>query len=205
MAEDGLEAWEAYRNNPDVEAIVSDWMMPNMDGPEFCRRVRSLDRDGYTFFIFLTALGSEEHLLEGMRAGADEYLVKPLDGKQLDAKLTAALHVASLHRHMKSENGAWTDDGGAPGAGSPVPREGKTGLPALRRNVVPLRGREGRVWDVLLAEGKLTEEQVQLALEAQRGSTEDLGQTLVSLGFISVADLAQAQARRLNLGYVELT
>ena len=205
MAEDGLQAWEAYRDTPGVEAIVSDWMMPNMDGLELCRRVRSLDRDGYTFFIFLTALGTKEHLLEGMRAGADEYLVKPLDGKQLEAKLTSALHVASLHRHMVSDNGTKIDHDGAPEAGSTDFHEGSTGLPALRRNVVPLRGRGNKVWDVLLAEGKLTEEQVALALETQRDSPEDLGQTLVSLGFISVADLAQAQARRLNLGYIELT
>ena len=66
VAEDGLQAWEAYRNTPDVEVIVSDWMMPNVDGLELCRRVRSLDRDGYTFFIFLSALGSKQHLLEGM-------------------------------------------------------------------------------------------------------------------------------------------
>ena len=203
VAEDGLEAWEAYRNTPDVEAIVSDWMMPNMDGLEFCRRVRNLDRDGYTFFIFLTALGNEDHLLEGMQAGADEYLTKPLDGKQLEAKLSAAFHVASLHRRMRSEDGTGTGYGGAPEDGSAVLPESKTGLPALRRSVVPRRG--GQTWDVLIAEGKLTEEQVQQALEVQKSSPLDLGQTLVSLGFISAADLAEAQAQRLNLGYVELT
>ena len=47
--------------------------MPNMDGLEFCRKVRAEGRDGYTFFIFLTALGGKEHLIEGMEAGADEY------------------------------------------------------------------------------------------------------------------------------------
>ncbi len=75
---DGLEAWETYQSTADIEVVISDWMMPNMDGLELCRRVRGLDREGYTFFIFLTALGGREHLLEGMQAGADEYLTKPL-------------------------------------------------------------------------------------------------------------------------------
>jgi two-component system, cell cycle response regulator len=102
-AEDGLEAWETYSRRPDVDVIISDWMMPNMDGLEFCKRVRGLERDGYTFFIFLTALGGREHLLEGMQAGADEYLTKPLDGEQLRAKLIAASRVTSLHQHLKRD------------------------------------------------------------------------------------------------------
>jgi type IV pilus assembly protein PilB len=203
VAKDGLEAWDTYRNTPDVEAIVSDWMMPNMDGLELCRRVRELGRDGYTFFIFLTALGGKEHLLEGMRAGADEYLTKPLERKQLEAKLIDALRVASLHRHLKSDYGSSVGNGAESETGSPMLRESETMLPALRRAVAPRRG--GKAWDVLVAEGKVTEEQVQQALEVQKGNSLDLGKTLVSLGFISEADLAQAQAQRLNLGYVELT
>jgi CheY-like chemotaxis protein len=83
VAKDGREAWEIYKDTPDVDAIVSDRMMPNMDGLELCRRVRGHDRPGYTFFVFVTALGGKEKLLEGLRAGADEYLTKPLDGEQL--------------------------------------------------------------------------------------------------------------------------
>jgi type IV pilus assembly protein PilB len=202
-AEDGLKGWDVYRNTPDVEVIVSDWMMPNMDGLEFCRSVRNLDRDGNTFFIFLTALGGKEHLLEGMRAGADEYLTKPLDGEQLKVKLNAASHVVALHRHMKSENGAGLVRSETPEAGSPGPCESKTGLPALRRNIASRTA--GKAWDILIAEGKLTEEQMQQALETQKNNPMELGKTLVSLDFISAADLAQAQAQRLNLGYVELT
>ncbi|HJQ28696.1 MAG TPA: response regulator, partial [Rubrobacter sp.] len=148
-ARDGLEAWELYRNNSDVDAIISDWMMPNMDGLEFCRRVRDLRRDGYTFFIFLTALGGSEHLLEGMQAGADEYLTKPLDGEQLEKKLAAASHVVSLHRHMESEDSTETDRGDASGSVSSAPRNGGAGLPALRRNIETRSG--GKAWDILIA------------------------------------------------------
>lgn len=202
-AKDGLEAWEVYRSTPDVEVIISDWMMPNMDGLEFCRRVRNLDRDGYTFFIILTSLEGREHLLEGMRAGADEYLTKPLEGEQLEKMLIAASHVISLHRHMESESGTGENGSAMAHVQERGPRRlRKTGLPALRRSLQP---RDGKAWDILIAEGKLTEEQMQQALEVQKGSPMELGKTLVSLGFISESDLAQAQAQRLNLGYVELT
>ena len=201
-ARDGLEAWETYKNTPDIEVIISDWMMPNMDGLELCRRVRDLERDGYTFFILVTSLRGREHLLEGMKAGADEYFTKPLDGEQLEMKLTVASNVIVLHRHMKSENDRTeVDGGGEQENGSPGPHKG--GLPALRRSIEARDG--GKAWDILIAQGKLTEEQIQQALELRKGSPRELGKTLVSLGFISAADLAQAQAQRLNLGYVELT
>ena len=192
-SKDGLEAWKTYENTPDVDAIVSDWMMPNMDGLELCKKVRALERDGYTFFVFLTSLGGEEHLLEGMDAGADEYLTKPLDGEQLRAKLDAAARISGLNRRLQDENGA-----GAPGATAP-----RTGLPDVRRSLKP--GARGKAWEILISQGKLTEQQLQRALESQRGNPAELGKTLVSLGYISQADLARAQAQRLNLGYVELT
>ncbi len=199
VGEDGLQAWEIYQRTHDVEVIVSDWMMPNMDGLELCRSVRGLERaGGYTFFVFLTALGGKDHLLEGMQAGADEYLTKPLDAEQLRAKLIAASRVSSLHRHMKVEGIAETvgDQGGAPKAGVRTPK-------STRRQGRPQAGT--KTWDILVSQGKLTEEQVKQALEFQEESPMDLGQALVSLGFISEADLARAQAQRLNLEYVELT
>ncbi len=74
-----------------MDVIISDWMMPEVDGLELCARVRESEHDGdadglYTFFVFLTALGDKEHLLEGMRAGADDYLSKPLDCDDLQVR-----------------------------------------------------------------------------------------------------------------------
>ena len=99
-AADGEEAWELYCNTPEVEVVISDWMMPGMDGVDLCRRIRSLDREVYPFFVFLTALKDREHLLEGMEAGADDYLAKPLDREELGVRLAAAARVTSLHRSM---------------------------------------------------------------------------------------------------------
>jgi two-component system chemotaxis response regulator CheY len=104
-AADGEEAWGLYKENPDIDTIISDWMMPGVDGLELCRRVRGDGREGYTFFIFLTALGDREHLLQGLEAGADDYLSKPLDRDELGMRLTSALRVTELHRRLAFQNG----------------------------------------------------------------------------------------------------
>ena len=104
-AADGEEAWTLYKEDPDLDVIISDWMMPRVDGLELCRRVRADNRDGYTYFIFLTALGDREHLLQGLEAGADDYLSKPLDRDELGMRLTSALRVTELHRRLAFQNG----------------------------------------------------------------------------------------------------
>ena len=106
-AEDGNRAWELYCADPDVDVIISDWMMPGVDGLELCRRVRAEEHGydrGYTYFIFLTALGDREHLLQGLKAGADDYLSKPLDRDELEMRLTTALRVTDLHRRLAFQN-----------------------------------------------------------------------------------------------------
>ena len=103
-ASDGEEAWGLYKENPDIDVIISDWMMPGVDGLELCRRVRDHGREGYTYFIFLTALGDREHLLQGLEAGADDYLSKPLDRDELGMRLTSALRVTELHRRLAFQN-----------------------------------------------------------------------------------------------------
>lgn len=100
VAADGQEAWETYQGHPDVDVVLSDWMMPRMDGLELCRRVRGLDRGRYPCFLFLTALGDREHLTEGMQAGADDYLTKPLDRDELRMRLISASRVVDLHRSL---------------------------------------------------------------------------------------------------------
>lgn len=109
-AEDGEEAWRAYKAAPDgfFDVVISDWMMPGMDGPALCAKVRALreaeGRESYPFFVFLTALGDKDHLLEGMRAGADDYLKKPLDRSELAARLLVASRVTTLHRKLIDQN-----------------------------------------------------------------------------------------------------
>src|ERR671932_77370 len=71
VAVDGRKAWELFeRSGADV--VISDWMMPGLDGIEFCRRVRQHGGQGYTHFILLTALADRRHLLDGLQSGADD-------------------------------------------------------------------------------------------------------------------------------------
>lgn len=79
--------------------------MPGVDGLELCRLVRAEEREGYTYFIFLTALGDKEHLLQGFEAGADDYLAKPLDREELRMRLISADRITALHRRLAEQNG----------------------------------------------------------------------------------------------------
>ncbi len=102
---DGGEAWEAFGSfRPDV--IISDRLMPVMDGQTLCRKVRAADADRkrYTYFVLLTGMTDRADILGGMRAGADDYLAKPLDVTQLEARLIAAERMTRLHRDMLGLN-----------------------------------------------------------------------------------------------------
>jgi diguanylate cyclase (GGDEF)-like protein len=75
-------------------------MMPGVDGPELCRRVRHELSDQYVYVVLITALGNHEQVLEGMSAGADDYLVKPVDPFSVRTRLVAAERVTALHRQL---------------------------------------------------------------------------------------------------------
>ena len=77
-ASNGEEAWTVFeKEKPDV--ILSDWMMPKLDGVDLCRRVRANPGAGYPYFVMITSLTAKEDALTGMQAGADDYLRKPVD------------------------------------------------------------------------------------------------------------------------------
>lgn len=103
-AEDGAQAWDSFQGS-DVEVIISDWMMPGMDGDELCRRVRAHPTAPYAYFIILTSLEGRTHVINGMRAGVDDYLTKPFDDDELEARLIAAARVTELH-HRLARQGA---------------------------------------------------------------------------------------------------
>jgi diguanylate cyclase (GGDEF)-like protein len=98
-ASDGLEAWDAFRiQRPNV--VISDWMMPKLTGLELCHNIRTNELGNYTYFIMVTSQGALGEILEGMSAGADDYLIKPLDPDDLQARLIAAERVTSLHGQL---------------------------------------------------------------------------------------------------------
>lgn len=99
LAEDGELAWELYRDQR-PEVIISDWVMPRLDGLALCARVRENPLDGYPYFVLLTSRTERRHRLEGMQAGADDYLTKPLDPDDLQLRLIAARRATALHRKL---------------------------------------------------------------------------------------------------------
>jgi len=84
-----------------ADAIVADWRMPGLQGPELCRRVRAHAARPYTYFILLTALTDRAHVLAGREAGSDDYLTKPFDLDDLGLRLQVAERATSLHRHRE--------------------------------------------------------------------------------------------------------
>ena len=100
-ARNGAEAWRLYRKHG-ADVVISDWMMPRMSGPELCRCVRSQTEAPYAYFIMLTAFGDAKHRRAGMEAGADDYLPKPFDAEEIEARLIAAERVTRSHRRREA-------------------------------------------------------------------------------------------------------
>ncbi|MFN8635414.1 MAG: response regulator [Chloroflexota bacterium] len=104
-AVDGAEAWQAYQD-ASFDVVITDWVMPHMDGVELCEQIRANPGPCYTYVILLSVLSDRGHFLKGMQAGADDYLTKPLDAEELQARMAAAHRVTSLHRQLSDQNAA---------------------------------------------------------------------------------------------------
>jgi len=101
-AENGKEAWEAFRRGR-FRLVISDVLMPEMDGFELCRRIRKHKQSKYTFVIIITALIGKKDYLEGMEAGADDFVTKPFDADELRARLRVAERILSFQEHALEE------------------------------------------------------------------------------------------------------
>ncbi|MCX7012379.1 MAG: SpoIIE family protein phosphatase [Candidatus Sumerlaeota bacterium] len=102
-AANGIEGLEAVEGlSPDM--VISDWEMPRMDGMEFCRRVKEQPNCRSVYFILLTSRDQEQDIVEALQAGADEYLVKPVDVKELLARVQAGMRIAGLQHDLEQAN-----------------------------------------------------------------------------------------------------
>lgn len=99
---DGGQAWTTWQTG-DFDLLISDWMMPVMDGLELCRRIRAEPRQKYTYIILLTAKDSKGNYLGGMEAGADDFLNKPVDEELLMARLQVATRIMELHESLRTQ------------------------------------------------------------------------------------------------------
>jgi diguanylate cyclase (GGDEF)-like protein len=99
-AANGLEAWEIL-SKPDCPRLaILDWMMPDLDGVEVCRRLREQNREPYVYVLLLTAKDTAEELVEGMEAGADDYLRKPVNTHELRVRLRAGRRIIDLQEEL---------------------------------------------------------------------------------------------------------
>lgn len=96
---DGHQAWEALQRDKPAIAIL-DWMMPGIDGVEVCRRARAIQSPTPTYLILLTAKTEKRDIVQGLDAGADDYVTKPFDRKELRARINVGLRVSELQRNL---------------------------------------------------------------------------------------------------------
>lgn len=102
-AASGEEAVQVCRNTP-PDLVLSDWMMPGMDGLEFCQAFRAMDRDTYGYFILLTSKSEKDEVARGLESGADDFLTKPVNPVELRARLTAGERVLKMERQLTEKN-----------------------------------------------------------------------------------------------------
>ena len=95
VTQDGDEAMKTLRAAQGPALAILDWMMPGMDGLEVCRRIRESAKMVYV--IMLTARGTKDNIVEGLQAGADDYLIKPFDKNELLARIQVGFRILDLH------------------------------------------------------------------------------------------------------------
>jgi len=93
---DGNEAWQKLQEKDPPKLIILDWMMPGINGVEICRRLRQADHVEVMYIILLTARDEKNDIVEGLGAGADDYIAKPFDTQELRARIDVGRRVVEL-------------------------------------------------------------------------------------------------------------
>ncbi len=98
---DGREALDLFRQEF-FPIVLTDWQMPEMEGPELCRAIRGENPDRYVYIVILTAKGSKDDIISGLEAGADDYLTKPAHHAELIARIKTGIRILELERSLKA-------------------------------------------------------------------------------------------------------
>jgi diguanylate cyclase (GGDEF)-like protein len=99
-AEDGAKAWEILQQGNAPALLILDWMMPSIDGPELCRRIRGRGHVFYPYILLVTAKDDKQDVVQGLASGADDYLTKPFDPGELQARLQVGKRILELQREL---------------------------------------------------------------------------------------------------------
>lgn len=105
-AEDGEEAWSLLCKRDDFQIVVSDWVMPNLDGLGLCQRIRREPFSKYTYIILLTGMSGKTNLISGIAAGADDFATKPINSEELEVRLRSAKRILDLEQTLAEQNDA---------------------------------------------------------------------------------------------------
>jgi diguanylate cyclase (GGDEF)-like protein len=100
IVSNGLDAWKVLQGQDRPRLALLDWMMPNMDGVEICRAVRERKPDPYIYLLLLTSRDQKQDVVEGIEAGADDYLIKPFDPQELRARIHAGERIIELQDRL---------------------------------------------------------------------------------------------------------
>ncbi len=103
VAEDGQQAWELM-NKEFASLLIIDWMMPGLTGIELCKKIREANFGRYVYIILLTARDDQKDVLEGLNAGADDYVRKPFNTQELQLRIKAGLRVINLENELSAKN-----------------------------------------------------------------------------------------------------
>jgi diguanylate cyclase (GGDEF)-like protein len=148
-ARDGNEAWRLLQAENAPRMAILDWMMPGMDGVEVCRRVRSAGREPYQYILLLTARTESQDLVDGMEAGADDYLTKPFIAQELRVRLRAGQRILDLQEELLQAREALREQATHDGMTGLLNR---TAVIEALRNEAERAGREGRPLSLLIAD-----------------------------------------------------
>ncbi|MDQ3070059.1 MAG: response regulator transcription factor [Acidobacteriota bacterium] len=100
VATNGAEAWDMLERDPGISLGIFDWMMPYLEGPALCRRLRAHKSHDHMYLVLLTSRDAAPDLIAGLDAGADDYVVKPFDAEELRARVHVGLRVLTLQRTL---------------------------------------------------------------------------------------------------------
>jgi phosphoserine phosphatase RsbU/P len=106
---DGQQALDALQAPDAPPLAILDWMMPLVDGPQICRRLRSLERTQPTYIILLTAKGTKEDVVTGLDEGADDFMTKPFDRDELHSRIRVGIRMIELQRKLSARVRELTD------------------------------------------------------------------------------------------------
>src|ERR1700732_1128797 len=103
LAKNGQQAMDLFAKHQPA-LVITDWTMPDISGVELCQRIRRDYQQFYAYIILLTANTDKEEVIEGLAAGADDYLTKPFHPGELQARVRVGRRIADLHHQLQAKN-----------------------------------------------------------------------------------------------------